>query len=90
MPLSMTRAELSALCEEETGKLKTMVRDCIADAGIEAGSLADAQATGGGCRMPVVMEAIGAEVSVSGSPCMRCEGLNAPRGCVAINQWYSF
>lgn len=62
VPLSMTRLELAALCEGEIEKLKAMVRGCLQDAGIEAGSLAGAQAMGGGCRMPVVQSAVTAEV----------------------------
>lgn len=62
VPLSMTRAQLSALCEDELTKVKDIVRACLEESGTEAGKLAAAQALGGGCRMPTVQAAIGAEV----------------------------
>lgn len=62
MPLSMTRVQLSALCEEELTKVKDIVRACLEDSGIEAGKLTGAQVLGGGCRMPTVQAVIGAEV----------------------------
>lgn len=62
VPLSMARTELSTLCEEELGRVRSMVRACLEEAGVEAGELAGAQALGGGCRMPVVQDAVGMEV----------------------------
>eukprot|EP00903_Cladosiphon_okamuranus_P005639 g5605.t1 len=64
VPLSLTRAELATLCEEELGKIKTLVRGCLEEAATDAGSLAGAQAFGGGCRMPIVQEAIREEVGI--------------------------
>ncbi|CAM9371412.1 unnamed protein product [Laminaria digitata] len=64
VPLSMTRTELSTLCEEEVGRVRSMVRACLEEAGVEAGSLAGVQALGGGCRMPAVQEAVGVEVGL--------------------------
>lgn len=63
MPLSLTRAELASLCEGELDKIKTLVRGCLEEAGTDAGSLAGAQAFGGGCRMPIVQDAIREEVT---------------------------
>lgn len=62
VPLSMSRTELATLCEGELGRVRTMVRACLEEAGVEAGSLAGAQALGGGCRMPAVQDAVGVEV----------------------------
>lgn len=58
----MSRTELATLCEGELGRVRTMVRACLEEAGVEAGSLAGAQALGGGCRMPAVQDAVGVEV----------------------------
>ncbi|CAM9476852.1 unnamed protein product [Pylaiella littoralis] len=65
VPLSMTRPELATLCEAELGKIKSLVRVCIEEASTDVGSLAGAQAFGGGCRMPIVQDAIGEEVGIS-------------------------
>lgn len=63
VPLSMTRDELSSLCAEEVSHFKGMVRSCLEEAdATEAGSLAGAQASGGGCRMPLVQGAVREEV----------------------------
>ena len=63
VPLSLTRAELATLCEEELGKIRGLVRGCLEEAGTEAvGALAGAQAFGGGCRMPIVQDAVRDEV----------------------------
>lgn len=62
VPLSLTRSELATLCEGELGKIKTLVRGCLEEAATDAGYLAGAQAFGGGCRMPIVQEAIREEV----------------------------
>ncbi len=66
VPLSLTRAELATLCEEELGKIKSLVRGCLEDAATEAGALAGAQAFGGGCRMPIVQDAVRDEVKWPG------------------------
>lgn len=63
VPLSMTRPELATLCEAELGKIKSLVRVCIEEASTDVGSLAGAQAFGGGCRMPIVQDAIREEVT---------------------------
>lgn len=62
VPLSMTRAELASLCEGELGRIRNLVRGCLEEAGTDAASLAGAQAVGGGCRMPIVQDAILEEV----------------------------
>lgn len=87
MPLSLTRAELAALCEGELAKIRSLVQGCLEEASTEAGSLAGAQAFGGGCRMPIVQDAIREEVrtdtyrrdsfSRADRPCMVCEGAGA-------------
>eukprot|EP00752_Nemacystus_decipiens_P016369 g14634.t2 len=64
VPLSLTRAELATLCEAELGKIRTLVRGCLEDAATHPGSLAGAQAFGGGCRMPIVQDAIREEVGL--------------------------
>lgn len=71
VPLSMTRAELSTLCEGELGRVGGMVRACLEKGGVEAGSLAGVQALGGGCRMPAVQDAVVAEVR--GEPRLRLQ-----------------
>lgn len=63
VPLSLTRAELAALCERELDKIRALVRRSLEQAATDAASLAGAQAFGGGCRMPIVQEAIREEVS---------------------------
>lgn len=63
VPLSLTRAELAALCEGELGKIGSLVRGCLEETATDAGSLAGAQALGGGCRMPIVQDAIREEVT---------------------------
>lgn len=62
VPLSMTRTELATLCEGELGEIKNLVRGCLEEAATDVGSLAGAQAFGGGCRMPIVQDAVGEEV----------------------------
>lgn len=58
----MTRAELATLCEAELGEIRSLVRGCLEEAAIDAGSLAGAQAFGGGCRMPIVQDVVRDEV----------------------------
>ncbi|CAN0221215.1 unnamed protein product, partial [Ectocarpus sp. 13 AM-2016] len=64
VPLSMTRAELATLCEAELGEIRSLVRGCLEEAAIDAGSLAGAQAFGGGCRMPIVQDVVRDEVGL--------------------------
>ncbi|CAM9428836.1 unnamed protein product [Ectocarpus sp. 8 AP-2014] len=64
VPLSMTRAELATLCEAELGEIRSLVRGCLEEAAIDAGSLAEAQAFGGGCRMPIVQDVVSDEVGL--------------------------
>lgn len=58
----MTRTELTTLCEPELAKIKSLVRVCLEEASTDAGSLAGAQAFGGGCRMQIVQDAVVEEV----------------------------
>ncbi|CBJ25702.1 Heat shock protein 70 [Ectocarpus siliculosus] len=64
VPLSMTRAELATLCEAELGEISSLVRGCLEEAAIDAGSLTGAQAIGGGCRMPIVQDVVKDEVGL--------------------------
>lgn len=67
VPLSMTRAELATLCEAELGGIRSLVRGCLEEAAMDAGSLAGAQAFGGGCRMPIVQDMVRDEVWYGGT-----------------------
>lgn len=69
VPLSMTRAELATLCEAELGGIKTLLRGCLEEAATDAGSLAGAQAFGGGCRMPIVQDVVRDEVWLRDRTC---------------------
>lgn len=87
VPLSLTRAELATICEGELGKIRSLVNGCLEEAATDAGSLAGAQAFGGGCRMPIVQDAIQDEVTFDGKLAEGGQAVNGCEGAAGARAW---